>query len=88
MTERDAIYERPEITNDDALAKLEGIVGEEDGYSTESDAAVLLQVLVNAPGPKVGTLDEGGAAYSNTEHPCRPQDWRRRVWRHELTRRR
>jgi ATPase subunit of ABC transporter with duplicated ATPase domains len=47
LTERDALYERPEMTNEDGmrLAELEGIVGEEDGYSAESDAAVLLQGL-------------------------------------------
>jgi ATPase subunit of ABC transporter with duplicated ATPase domains len=47
MTERDAIYERHEMTNEDGmrLGELEGIVGEEDGYSAESDAAVLLQGL-------------------------------------------
>ena len=47
LTERDAIYERPEMTNEGGmrLGELEGIVGEEDGYSAESDAAVLLQGL-------------------------------------------
>src|SRR5256885_16767647 len=45
MTERDALYEKPEMSNEDGmrLGELEGIVGEEDGYSAESDAAVLLQ---------------------------------------------
>src|SRR5438046_6931991 len=35
MEERDRIYEKPEITNQDGmrLGELEGIVGEEDGYS-------------------------------------------------------
>jgi ATPase subunit of ABC transporter with duplicated ATPase domains len=47
MQERDAIYEKPEITNEDGmkLGELEGIVGEEDGYSAETDAALLLQGL-------------------------------------------
>jgi ATPase subunit of ABC transporter with duplicated ATPase domains len=47
LTERDALYERPEMTNEDGmrLGELEGIIGEEDGYSAESDAAVLLQGL-------------------------------------------
>src|SRR5258708_3533050 len=47
MTERDALYEKPEMTNEDGmrLGELEGIVGEEDGYSAESDAAILLQGL-------------------------------------------
>ena len=47
LTERDALYERPDMTNEDGmrLAELEGIIGEEDGYSADSDAAVLLQGL-------------------------------------------
>ena len=47
MQERDAIYEKPEMTDDDGmkLGELEGIVGEEDGYTAESDAAILLQGL-------------------------------------------
>ncbi len=47
MQERDAIYEKPEITDADGmkLGELEGIVGEEDGYTAESDASILLQGL-------------------------------------------
>src|SRR3974390_3368921 len=47
LEERDRIYEKPEMTDEDGmrLGELEGIVGEEDGYSAESDAAVLLQGL-------------------------------------------
>ena len=47
IQERDAIYEKPEITDADGmkLGELEGIVGEEDGYTAESDAAILLQGL-------------------------------------------
>jgi len=47
MTERDALYDKPEMSNEDGmrLGELEGIVGEEDGYSAESDAAILLQGL-------------------------------------------
>src|SRR2546429_2373661 len=47
MQERDSIYEKPEITDADGmkLGELEGIVGEEDGYTAESDAAILLQGL-------------------------------------------
>jgi ATPase subunit of ABC transporter with duplicated ATPase domains len=43
--ERDRIYSKPEITDADGmrLGELEGIVGEEDGYTAESDAAILLQ---------------------------------------------
>jgi ATPase subunit of ABC transporter with duplicated ATPase domains len=47
LSERDTLYEKPEMSNEDGmrLGELEGIVGEEDGYSAESDAAVLLQGL-------------------------------------------
>ena len=47
LTERDALYAKTDMSNEDGmrLAELEGIVGEEDGYSAESDAAVLLQGL-------------------------------------------
>src|SRR6516165_2108454 len=47
MQERDAIYAKHDMTDEDGmkLGELEGIVGEEDGYSAESDAAVLLQGL-------------------------------------------
>ena len=45
--ERDKIYSKPEISDADGmrLGELEGIVGEEDGYTAESDAAILLQGL-------------------------------------------
>src|SRR3954470_12452100 len=47
LEERDRIYEKAEMTDDDGmrLGELEGIVGEEDGYTAESDAAILLQGL-------------------------------------------
>src|ERR1700747_91084 len=47
MEEREIIYAKPEMTDADGrtLGELEGIVGEEDGYTAESDAAVLLQGL-------------------------------------------
>src|SRR5271170_7293450 len=47
MEERDAIYSKAELTDDDGmrLGELEGIVREEDGYTAESDAAILLQGL-------------------------------------------
>src|SRR6204780_152099 len=47
MQERDAIYSKPDMTDEDGmkLGELEGIVGEEDGYTAESDAAILLQGL-------------------------------------------
>ena len=47
LEERDRIYEKSELTDADGmrLGELEGIVGEEDGYTAESDAAILLQGL-------------------------------------------
>src|SRR5207248_591048 len=45
--ERDRLYSKPEMTDADGmrLGELEGIVGEEDGYTAESGAAILLQGL-------------------------------------------
>jgi ATPase subunit of ABC transporter with duplicated ATPase domains len=47
LEERDRIYEKPEMSDEDGmkLGELEGIVGEEDGYTAEADAAILLQGL-------------------------------------------
>jgi len=47
LEERDHIYEKSEMSDEDGmkLGELEGIVGEEDGYTAESDAAILLQGL-------------------------------------------
>ncbi len=47
MQERDAIYAKHDMTDEDGmkLGELEGIVGEEDGYTAESDAAILLDGL-------------------------------------------
>jgi len=47
LEERDVIYAKPEMTDADGmrLGELEGIVGEEDGYTAEADAAILLQGL-------------------------------------------
>src|SRR5574339_347612 len=44
---REVLYAKPSLTDAEGmrLGELEGIVGEEDGYSAESDAAVLLQGL-------------------------------------------
>ncbi len=44
---REVLYAKPSLTDADGmrLGELEGIVGEEDGYSAEADAAVLLQGL-------------------------------------------
>ena len=48
MEERERLYDKgADMTDADGmrLGELEGIVGEEDGYSAESDAAILLQGL-------------------------------------------
>ena len=47
LEERDKIYEKTEMSDADGmrLGELEGVVGEEDGYTAESDAAILLQGL-------------------------------------------
>jgi ATPase subunit of ABC transporter with duplicated ATPase domains len=49
LAERDALYAKPhdQLTDDDGmrLGELEGIVGEEGGYTAEADAAVLLDGL-------------------------------------------
>src|SRR5208282_5833079 len=47
LAERDRIYAKPEMTDEDGtrLGELEGTIGDEDGYTAESDAAVLLDGL-------------------------------------------
>ena len=47
LSERDRIYEKPEMTDADGmrLGELEGIIGDEDGYTAEADAAILLDGL-------------------------------------------
>src|SRR5512133_3996361 len=47
MEEREVLYAKPDMTNEDGmrLGELEGIVGDEDGYTAETDAALLLQGL-------------------------------------------
>jgi ATPase subunit of ABC transporter with duplicated ATPase domains len=47
LEERERLYNKPSIDHEDGmrLGELEGIVGEEDGYTAESDAAILLQAL-------------------------------------------
>ena len=47
LQEREKLYEKADMSDEDGmrLGELEGIVGEEDGYSAESDAAILLQGL-------------------------------------------
>jgi ATPase subunit of ABC transporter with duplicated ATPase domains len=47
LEERDRIYEKPELSDADGmrLGELEGVIGDEDGYTAEADAAVLLDGL-------------------------------------------
>src|SRR5436305_7832108 len=47
IEERERIFAKPEITDADGmrLGELEGILAEEDGYTAESDAAILLDGL-------------------------------------------
>ncbi len=47
MEEREVIYAKTDLSDEDGmrLGELEGIVGEEDGYSADTDAALLLQGL-------------------------------------------
>ena len=47
LAERDELYAKPEMTDEDGmrLGELEGVVSENDGYTAESDAAVLLDGL-------------------------------------------
>ena len=60
LAERDALYSRSDISNEDGmrLGELEGIVGEEDGYSAEGDAAVLLQGMDIGDGLHERTMAE------------------------------
>src|SRR3954452_24220331 len=47
LQERETLYAKSDLTDEDGmrLGELEGIVGDEDGYEAESDAAILLQGL-------------------------------------------
>src|SRR3954453_9538265 len=47
LEEREVLYSKPDLTDEDGmrLGELEGTVAEEDGYTAESDAAVLLDGL-------------------------------------------
>jgi ATPase subunit of ABC transporter with duplicated ATPase domains len=47
LEERDRIYEKSELSDADGmrLGELEGVIGDEDGYTAEADAAVLLDGL-------------------------------------------
>ncbi|MGI9074920.1 MAG: ABC-F family ATP-binding cassette domain-containing protein [Bryobacteraceae bacterium] len=64
LEEREALYAKADLTDEDGmrLGELEGIVAEEDGYTAESDAAILLDGL-DIPEPlqhrKMGELQGG-----------------------------
>src|SRR6201993_4785614 len=64
MEEREKIYAKPDMTDADGmrLGELEGVVAEEDGYTAESDAAILLDGL-DIPEPlherRMGELQGG-----------------------------
>ncbi|MBV9300866.1 MAG: ATP-binding cassette domain-containing protein [Acidobacteriaceae bacterium] len=64
LEERERLYAKTDLTDEDGmrLGELEGIVAEEDGYSAESDAAILLDGL-DIPEPlherKMGELQGG-----------------------------
>jgi ATPase subunit of ABC transporter with duplicated ATPase domains len=47
LSERDELYAKTDMTDEDGmrLGELEGVVAENDGYSAESDAAILLDGL-------------------------------------------
>ncbi len=47
LAEREELYSKADMTDEDGmrLGELEGIVADEDGYTAESDAAILLQGL-------------------------------------------
>src|SRR3954451_7306040 len=47
LEEREVLYAKPSMTDEEGmrLGELEGIVGDEDGYTAEADAAILLQGL-------------------------------------------
>jgi ATPase subunit of ABC transporter with duplicated ATPase domains len=64
LEEREHFYAKAEMSDEDGmrLGELEGIVGEEDGYTAESDAAVLLDGLdvpVELHERKMGELQGG-----------------------------
>src|SRR6201991_3012650 len=47
LEEREVLYNKAELTDEDGirLGELEGVVGDENGYEAEADAAILLQGL-------------------------------------------
>jgi ATPase subunit of ABC transporter with duplicated ATPase domains len=47
LEEREILYNKADLTDDDGirLGELEGVVGDENGYEAEADAAILLQGL-------------------------------------------
>ena len=64
LEEREFLYAKASMTDAEGmrLGELEGIVGEEDGYTAESDAAILLQGLdipLRAARPQMSELQGG-----------------------------
>jgi ATPase subunit of ABC transporter with duplicated ATPase domains len=64
LEERDRIYEKPELSDSDGmrLGELEGVIGDEDGYTAEADAAILLDGLdipEELHGRKMGEIQGG-----------------------------
>src|SRR5437763_3209452 len=64
LEEREVLYAKPDLTDEDGmrLGELEGVVAEEDGYTAESDAAVLLdglEILEPFHDRKMGELQGG-----------------------------
>ena len=64
LEEREFLYAKAEMTDQDGmrLGELESIVGEEDGYTAESDAAILLQGLdipIEVHGRRMSELQGG-----------------------------
>lgn len=60
LQERERLYDNAAMTDEDGmrLGELEGIVGDEDGYTAESDAAILLQGLDIPDGIHERTMGE------------------------------
>ena len=85
LQERDAIYEKPEMTDEDGmkLGELEGIVCEEDGYTAESEAAstmnqVLPVVYPSQPTHRAPSTPNAAATRRLQMRPITNQsnDWR------------
>src|SRR2546423_8361568 len=69
-TEKEKILALPDISNEDGhrLGELECVIAEEDGYTAESDAAVLLA----GPGTPAGGLPPPSPAFPRRHSPRGP----------------